>query len=264
MLKMFFIILATMSIHVHAISLQLEKNVPRGIITGVPSLVSFKIFASPVAVAPIAQQSFTAGNWEADYDFTNFKTIPQDMVRFKALFTSTNLLDPNSTYYYEIELDSIVKGNRELLNNQAWLLYKEATITRTTALPVSCFCLSTVPNGVWTKVADLGSFTKYSSTSLIDIDFTGTIFSSSFAGTGITYEFRIDNAVTSKGTVRTLIRNQNSYEVSNASGIFPSLSSGSHQVSVWVYSWFGTAGQTCVAPGCFSTDQVLVKEYAGF
>lgn len=211
MLKMLFIILATMSIHVDAISLQLEKNVPKGTITAVPSLVTFKIYTSVVAVSAIAQQTFTAGNWEADYDFTHFKTIPEDMVRFKALYTNTNLLDPNSAYYFEIELDGVVKGSRELLNNQAWLLYKEGIITRTTALPISCFCLSSVPTGVWTIVANLGAFTKYSSTSLIEIDFTGTLFSSSFAGTGVSYEFRIDNVVTTKGTVRSLIRNQNSY-----------------------------------------------------
>jgi hypothetical protein len=150
------------------------------------------------------------------------------------------------------------------LTNQAWLLYKDEAITRTTVLPISCFCLNTVPNGVWTKVADLGAFTKYSSTSLVELDFTGTLFSTSFVGTGISYEFRIDNVPTSKGTARSLVRDQNSYEVASASGVFPNLTTGSHQVSVWVYSWYGTAGQTCVSPGCFATDQVLVKEYAGF
>jgi len=63
--------------------------------------------------------------------------------------------------------------------------------------------------------------------------------------------------------MRDLARTAGGFVSAASTGVFPGLSAGNHQVTVWAYSWWGTAGQTCVDPGCFQTDQILVKEYPG-
>lgn len=111
----------------HAASLQLEKNVTRASVVGVPAVVTYKIFAVPAGGAAMATQAFAAGAWEADLDFSHFKAALNDIVRFRALFTNTAGLNPDLNYFYEIELDGVLKGPREALNNEAWLLFKDVS-----------------------------------------------------------------------------------------------------------------------------------------
>ncbi len=264
MLRSLLAVVAALALQAQALSLQLEKNVAKSTIVGAPSVVTYKIYATPAAAVPVTQQAFAAGTWEADYDFTHFKTLIQDIVRFRALFTNTAALDPTATYYYEIELDGVVKGAREALNNEAWLYHKEEGSTFTTALQLTCLCQATLPAGVYTRLGDIGTFTKRSATSLIELDYSGTIYSASFTGNAVRFEFRIDNNPTAKGTMRAVSHDAGNYEGVSAGGVFPNLAVGTHTVSIWALPTNnGTAGQTCIDPGCFSSDQVIVKEYSG-
>lgn len=260
-----FLVLGILSlgIQIQALNLNLEKNVPFSSLTGTPTTIAFKIYPSLVSTVPTAVQTFPLGTWEADYDFTHFKVAPNNNVRFKALFTNTSNLNPSDTYYYEIEVNGVVKGSREILQDEVWLLFKQEVVNNTTTLPVDCKCISTLPSNVFVKIADLGTFTKLSSHTLVELNMTGTLWSNSYTGTGISFELRIDNLPTTKGRASSLLRNQNHYDQSSATGVFPGLSAGNHTISLWAKSWYGGATQTCIDPGCFLTDQVLVKEYPG-
>lgn len=245
-----------------AVELILEKDVAYGSLAGVPANVAFKIYTTSSGGAPVAQQTFPSGQWNADYDFTNIKTAPVNTVRFRALFTNTAALNPDNGYFYDIEVDGVVKGSRDTLQNAGWKVFQDV-VTRTTALAVHCQCQATLPQGVWTQIANVGSFYKRSASSLIELDYSGILWASSFTGTGVSFEFRIDGVPTSKGTMRNLTRTPGAYSSSASTGVFPGLAAGNHQVTVWAQSWYSSAGQTCVDPGCFQTDQILVKEYPG-
>jgi hypothetical protein len=245
-----------------AVELVLDKDVAFSSLSGTPTSIAFKIYTTSSGGAPVAQQTFPAGQFDADYDFTHFRTAPVNTVRFRALFTNTATLDPDNGYFYDIEVNGVVRGTRDTLQNAGWKVY-QSVATRTTALPVNCQCQLSLPDTVWTQVADIGSFFKRTAGSLIELDYSGILWASSFTGTGVSFEFRVDGVPTTKGRMRSLTRTPGEYSSASSTGVFPGLAAGNHQVTVWAKSWWGTAGETCVDPGCFQTDQILVKEYQG-
>jgi hypothetical protein len=262
MLRFLVLGLAIAASQAAAVELVLEKDVPFSSLSGTPSNVAFKIYTTSSGGSPVAQQTFPAGQWEADYDFTSYKTTPVSTVRFRALFTNASTLNPDNGYFYAIELDGVVKGSRDTLQNPGWEVFQDVA-TRTTALPVNCQCQNSLPETTWTQVANVGSFFKRTPSSLIELDYSGILWASSFTGSGVSFEFRIDGVPTTKGRMRNLTRTPGEYSSAASMGIFPGLAAGNHQVTVWALSWWSTAGKTCVDPGCFQTDQILVKEYQG-
>ncbi|MBC2694157.1 MAG: hypothetical protein HF982_02540 [Desulfobacteraceae bacterium] len=104
-------------------SIRLEKDIPMCEILAVPNNVTFKIYDSATALTPLTSQTFLAGEWSADHDFWKFTTIAEDMVRFKVDFTNTDSLTKDMELWIEIELDGVVKGERERIKNEAWALF---------------------------------------------------------------------------------------------------------------------------------------------
>lgn len=106
-------------------AIRLAKDVPRSEIPSVPNTVTFDIYNSAIATIPVASQTFPRGEWSADYDFSKFTTIPQDMVRVKVNFTNTDTLTKDMELWVEIKLDGVIKGERGRVKNEAWALFSE-------------------------------------------------------------------------------------------------------------------------------------------
>ena len=143
-----------------------------------------------------------------------------------------------------------------------------AGLVRTTVLDVNCSGGGVSYSSAYTKVANIGSFTKLLAASTIEVTFNGRTYVSgmSLGSGGAIFELRVDDTATSNGRARA------SYiysEASNTSGvqtsitgIFTGLAANTHTVSVWVQakevSGSGTGAQ--LNPLCFPTDHVVVKE----
>jgi hypothetical protein len=136
---------------------------------------------------------------------------------------------------------------------------------RVTVIDVNCVSRPSAPAGTWVRLATIGSFTKHHSDTPIELIFQGRIaVTDAIGGTGVSYELRIDDAASSVGRARALLRSgEVGSEGVNAciTGIFTGLGPGPHSVSIWVYSWYGVSTSVMVDPGCFSTDAIIVKEF---
>jgi hypothetical protein len=136
-----------------------------------------------------------------------------------------------------------------------------------TVLPVSCVS-TPVFTSAYTKIADFGEFTVINGQSTVEATFYGRVSADTLTGTsGAAFELRIDDAAAPIGRARATVRDSElSYGVQvSMSGVFPELSPGVHAVSVWVKaggSGTGTGGR--VDPGCWSTDHIVVREFAPF
>jgi hypothetical protein len=145
-----------------------------------------------------------------------------------------------------------------------------AGLVRTTVLDVNCPASGVSYSGTFTKVADIGTFTKLLANSTIEVTFDGRTYVSvvSFGSAGAIFELRVDNTATSNGRARASYRYS---EAGNGSligvqtsitGIFTGLAATTHTVSMWIQAkeagGSGTGAQ--LDPGCFSTDHVVVKE----
>jgi hypothetical protein len=105
-----------------------------------------------------------------------------------------------------------------------------AGLTRATVLNVDCSGSGVSYSTTFTKVADIGTFTKLLAGSTIELVFNGQ-----------TYVAGIQTSIT---------------------GIFTGLAASTHTVSIWVQA-VGTGASGTGAqldPGCFCTDYVVVKE----
>jgi len=143
-----------------------------------------------------------------------------------------------------------------------------AGLARTTVLNVNCSGSGVSYSTAYTKVADIGAFTKLLPNSTIEVTFNGRTYVSgiSFGSPGAIFELRVDNAATSNGRARASYRYS---EASNTAGvqtsiagIFTGLGVGNHTVSMWVQAaGAGASGAGAqLDPGCWGTDHVVVKE----
>ncbi len=94
-------------------------------IVEVPSAVSFNIYETELTPSPIVSQTFPAGSWSADH---NFSKSMQGIIRFKVDFTNTASLAKDTQLWLEIELDGVVKGAREQIGQETWALFAEEAV----------------------------------------------------------------------------------------------------------------------------------------
>jgi hypothetical protein len=138
----------------------------------------------------------------------------------------------------------------------AEIKYTVLNVTCNTAVPV---------NTTYSKVTDIGSFSKLASDSRIEVTFFGRLQVATFeAGTtGAIFELRVDNNASPVGRARATLKDTDAgyrgIQVS-MSGIFPGLLTGTHTVSVWVRTFYGTGTEVRVDPGCWQSDHVIVRE----
>jgi hypothetical protein len=141
-------------------------------------------------------------------------------------------------------------------------------LARTTVLNVNCSGSGVSYSTAYTKVADIGTFTKLLANSTIEVTFNGRTYVTgmSFGALGAIFELRVDNTATLNGRARASYRYS---EASNGAGvqtsitgIFTGLAAATHTVSMWVQAAGAGASGTGAQldPGCWSTDHVVVKE----
>lgn len=116
-----------------ALVIRLEKDVPQSDITSPPSEVTFELYDSSTSATPVATQTFPRGQWWADYDFIQFSTSAQPMVRIKADFTNTAGLTGDMELWVEVRLDGVVKGARERVKKECWAMFSDQALGATTA-----------------------------------------------------------------------------------------------------------------------------------
>jgi len=143
-----------------------------------------------------------------------------------------------------------------------------AGLVRTTVLNVNCSGSGVSYSIAFTKVADIGIFTKLLANSTIEVTFDGRIYvtAMSFGSPGAIFELRVDGAATSNGRARASFRYSETGNgagvQTSITGIFTGLAASGHTVSMWVQAVGAGASGTGAQldPGCWSTDHVVVKE----
>ena len=136
----------------------------------------------------------------------------------------------------------------------------------TTVLAVTCGSLASFGNA-YSKLKDIGAFTKLEASSTLHITLNGRIAVISLTGTGARFELRVDDAATTNGRARAALK---ASEVGGDGipvsmlGVFTGLGAGTHTVSIWVSASSGrldTGSNAYVDPGCWSSDHVVVQEF---
>jgi hypothetical protein len=149
--------------------------------------------------------------------------------------------------------------------NGSGLMNIPGTLLVVNTLPVSGGNVANAPATTWTKVADLGSFTKQNGATL-ELTFNGRLVVGSWAGGtgGADFELRLDNTASSVGRVRATVMstdNANFGIQAGMTGFFTGYPAGSHTVSMWVYSYAGGITNIAVNPGYYSAAHVAIKEF---
>jgi len=137
----------------------------------------------------------------------------------------------------------------------AEIKYNVLNVTCSTPVPV---------NTTYAKVADIGSFSKLVADSRLEITYFGRVQVATFDGsTGAIFELRVDNVATTVGRARATLKDTDAgtrgIQV-NMSGIFTGYATGTHTVSVWVRTFYGTGTEARVDPGCWQSDHVIIRE----
>ena len=115
----------------------------------------------------------------------------------------------------------------------------------------------------YAKQATLGTFSKLSGDSKLEITFHGRIFVGTLTGSGAYFELRVDDNPTTLGG-RTLIK---SSEAGGSDGIpvsmtaiFTGLGAGTRTISIWIKTTSGTGTTAMVNPGNYSSDYLIIRE----
>jgi len=136
-------------------------------------------------------------------------------------------------------------------------------LAQTTVLNVNCFGGGVSYTATsFTKVADIGIFTKQLANSTIEVVFNGRTYATyTFGLPGAIFELRVDNTATSNGRARASYRESGVAVQTSITGIFTGLLPGNHAVSMWIQGVGGGGASAQLDPGCFATDSVVVKEF---
>ena len=143
-----------------------------------------------------------------------------------------------------------------------------AGLVQTTVLNANYSGSSVSYSTTYTKVADIGTFTKLLANSTIEVTFNGRTYVSamSFGSPGAIFELRVDGAATSNGRARASYRSSETATgagvQTSITGIFTGLAASAHTVSMWIQAVGAGASGTGAQldPGSWSTDHVVVKE----
>ncbi|MCX6915363.1 MAG: hypothetical protein NT167_20355, partial [Verrucomicrobia bacterium] len=109
-------------------------------------------------------------------------------------------------------------------------------LAQTTVLNVNCFGGGVSYTATsFTKVADIGIFTKQLANSTIEVVFNGRTYATyTFGLPGAIFELRVDNTATSNGRARASYRESGVAVQTSITGIFTGLLPGNHAVSMWI------------------------------
>lgn len=143
--------------------------------------------------------------------------------------------------------------------------YGIANPYRITVRPVGCHTLASAGSS-YLKIGNIATFSKLNDDSLVEIIFRGRLGVADVSTIGAKFELRVDDAPSSIGQARALVRqSEEGLEGISTSiiGYFEDLTSGTHTISIWGrVSGTGTATNMRINPNCFSdVDAVTIKEF---
>jgi hypothetical protein len=130
--------------------------------------------------------------------------------------------------------------------------------------PDACAGVSNVPGDSWTRITNVGTFTKASAASYVRLELSSTFSFTIGSSTGAVLELRVDDKPTTMGRASLLLRESGDAVPGTIAGVFKGLTSGSHTLSVWTRAVNGTATDVRVDPGCFNSfgaNNVLVTQF---
>ncbi|MBN2508551.1 MAG: hypothetical protein JXQ71_17875 [Verrucomicrobia bacterium] len=139
-----------------------------------------------------------------------------------------------------------------------------AGLVRTTVLDVTCH--PSVSYGTtYTKLVNIGSFTKQLAGSTIELTFNGRVYVGTMtnSATGAVFELRVDDTATTNGRARASLRFAEAGGggiPTSITGIFTGLGTGTHTVNMWICGSYAGGRQAMLDTGCWGTDHVVVKE----
>ena len=113
------------------------------------------------------------------------------------------------------------------------------------------------------KIADLGTFTKESAETTIELQLQTHVLVASSQSTGVVYELRVNDEASTNGFATVVLKEVGVSQPVSLTGLFTGLTSGSHTVSLWVKSVNNTATNAYYDSGCWNsvTNNVTVKEF---
>ena len=113
-------------------SIRIEKDLPYNQITPLPTTLTINLWDANTTTM-VATQDYLTGQWEADYDFSHFKTAVANMVRFKVDFTNTGALTSDMDLWVEMKFDGVTKGPIVKIKQEARALFSEEAAVADTA-----------------------------------------------------------------------------------------------------------------------------------
>lgn len=147
----------------------------------------------------------------------------------------------------------------------AWMTPSRTGLLKTTVFGVNCKVGPSFGT-VFTKLVDVGAFTKLDGGSTIEITFNGRLAVGSLTSSnGAIFELRVDDTPTTNVWARAAVK---SSEVgidgvqSSITGIFTGVGAGNHILSMWVQAVNsgGSGTSPYIDPGCWSSASFVIKE----
>lgn len=131
-----------------------------------------------------------------------------------------------------------------------------------THMVLDCKVLENVTD-TYQKLTDVGSFQKNHEGTLLEITYICRLLVVSMTGTGVFFQFRIDDQPTTLGTGSFAYFSgwQGEYMPITLHALFPDIGPGNHTLSIWAKTHNNTATNAYVDPGCWPDDRIVIREY---
>lgn len=150
--------------------------------------------------------------------------------------------------------------------NVAWMTPPRTGLLKATVLGVNCVSLGSFGTS-FTKLADIGAFTKLDAGSAIEITFNGRLAVGTLTSSnGAIFELRVDDTPTSNSWARSIVKATETGLTtgiqSSITGLFTGLGTGNHMLSMWVeaVNTGGSGTSAYIDPGCWSSASFVIKE----
>lgn len=125
-------------------------------------------------------------------------------------------------------------------------------------------CSGITVDQTMTKLADIGTFEVLGSGSVVEVVYNGRVGAETIAGTGVSYEIRVDDQASSHGRARATLKPSEVASLADIpaqmTGVFSGLAPGPHTVSLWARGWYGDATNVGFNRGGWP-EHVLILEH---
>lgn len=196
--------------------------------------------------------------------FQNYGLLYNDMFDiFKFISSSSEVFNINlSTNSIEYPHPSKGLGKTLVSDANGVATWQDKGTKFTEITMPGCPSLANVTSTA-TLLANLGTFTKQSGETNIDVLLSTHFFVGTMAANGVIFELRVNNVACNIGNGAFLLKSASQVQGS-INAIFSNLPAGTHTISMWVRSHSGTASSVILDSGCWNsqnTNSLVVKEY---